>query len=558
MNNDLLAGILGGLTGELPLSMPGKSNTSSADGNFTELLRNRLADESAAGMSGESEVSRRSYSFAGINDFNPLMTAGLGSLGNRARNNQLRSADRGDAAGIKAVENRPSDQARTEKTDNGNSEDRRVEQKSEDKAETIQQNADEEATAEETTDETARSGRELIAAELAADAEESSALQVEAEGDLGEMNRQEKLAAEIARLEELLGAFSPEEKAALIQALQQLSPEDLKIMTESSDEFCQKLADLVNGMPDSAEKDELLAMVESPEFLQMLQALADLQNSATQATSALPIDPAILQGSADTEQETETETAANDEATLPNMAQLTDVQEIVNGSAAASSGMQNQASADVDQEASEHKKATENTDEKNVETLQEAVSTEPQNSEESLREEFKRLNQPVDEASSDNQLTETAEEPTLTNKSGNQTASAQPATPEQVKAAVEEAAKKFFTLFTEKASAGDRTATAETYSPEAIKRHSSMGNNSAGNEGNGFSSNTGTPASSMSAARPATPAPAANQIFSQMLEKAEFLKTQNGSKVLSMELDPGELGKLEMELTSRDGTVSAR
>jgi len=62
----------------------------------------------------------------------------------------------------------------------------------------------------------------------------------------------------------------------------------------------------------------------------------------------------------------------------------------------------------------------------------------------------------------------------------------------------------------------------------------------------------------MSAARPATPVPAATQIFSQMLEKAEYLKTENGSKILNMELDPGELGKLEMELTSRDGTVSAR
>ena len=146
----------------------------------------------------------------------------------------------------------------------------------------------------------------------------------------------------------------------------------------------------------------------------------------------------------------------------------------------------------------------------------------------------------------------------LANKANMQTTTAQPVTPEQAKAAVEEAAKKFFSLFAEKTAGGDKATTAATYSPEAVKRHSAMNNNSAGHGSNGFSSHNGTPASSMSAARPATPVPAATHIFSQMLEKAEYLKTENGSKILNMELDPGELGKLEMELTSRDGTVSAR
>lgn len=46
--------------------------------------------------------------------------------------------------------------------------------------------------------------------------------------------------------------------------------------------------------------------------------------------------------------------------------------------------------------------------------------------------------------------------------------------------------------------------------------------------------------------------------FTQMLERAELVKTKDGMKVLNLEVDQGEMGKLEMELKSKDGVVTAR
>jgi hypothetical protein len=46
--------------------------------------------------------------------------------------------------------------------------------------------------------------------------------------------------------------------------------------------------------------------------------------------------------------------------------------------------------------------------------------------------------------------------------------------------------------------------------------------------------------------------------FAQMLERAELVKTKDGMKVLNLEIDQGEMGKLEMELKSKDGVVTAR
>lgn len=54
------------------------------------------------------------------------------------------------------------------------------------------------------------------------------------------------------------------------------------------------------------------------------------------------------------------------------------------------------------------------------------------------------------------------------------------------------------------------------------------------------------------------PTPASSTFLSQLLEKAEMFKTSDGKKVLSLEMDPKELGKMEMELTSKDGTVTAK
>jgi flagellar hook-length control protein FliK len=580
MNNDLLAGILVGLPGELPVSRSKNSNNPSESGSFTLLLRDRIAEEATAGMTGEVANNRRSYSVAGTNDINPFLSARVYSSDNRARNDALLPVNRENRWNVKAIKTVSADKDAAGSVDGSASKRRDAENAAKDKITESQQSAsarasfakaredaateDNAATAASDRRETAASERneavvseideanvlETVAAlaaaieeaslssdeaaivnadalsEAAAEKSENAQVNADAENKLAVTNSQQTLTTQIARIEELLGAFSPEVKAAMIETLQQLSPEDLEIAAESSAEFCQKLSELVSEMPDSAEKDKLLGMLESAEFLQMMQALsAQNSNSASSDPTGLTADKAA-----------ENMVATSDKATAAQSATATiDAQQSADSNAAMKSETGDDEISTKEQDQAERRETAKNTSDKNVDTQKKTVTLEQEGGKESLREEFK-----------------------LASKTGHPTTAAPAVTPEQAKTAIEEAAKKFFTLFNEKAAGGERAATAETYSPEAIKRHSGMSNNSAGNGGNGFSSHTGTPASSMSAARPATPVPAANQIFSQMLEKAEYLKTQNGSKVLNMEFDPGELGKLEMELTSRDGTVSAR
>jgi|GEM_PF-1407038 len=603
MNNDLLAGILVGLPGELPVSRSKNSNNPSESGSFTLLLRDRIAEEATAGMTGEVANNRRSYSVAGTNDINPFLSARVYSSDNRARNDALLPVNRENRWNVKAIKTVSADKDAAGSVDGSASKRRDAENAAKDKITESQQSAsarasfakaredaateDNAATAASDRRETAASERneavvseideanvlETVAAlaaaieeaslssdeaaivnadalsEAAAEKSENAQVNADAENKLAVTNSQQTLTTQIARIEELLGAFSPEVKAAMIETLQQLSPEDLEIAAESSAEFCQKLSELVSEMPDSAEKDKLLGMLESAEFLQMMQALsAQNSNSASSDPTGLTADKAA-----------ENMVATSDKATAAQSATATiDAQQSADSNAAMKSETGDDEISTKEQDQAERRETAKNTSDKNVDTQKKTVTLEQEGGKESLREEFKRLNQLSDSSSTENQQPATTEEPALASKTGHPTTAAPAVTPEQAKTAIEEAAKKFFTLFNEKAAGGERAATAETYSPEAIKRHSGMSNNSAGNGGNGFSSHTGTPASSMSAARPATPVPAANQIFSQMLEKAEYLKTQNGSKVLNMEFDPGELGKLEMELTSRDGTVSAR
>ncbi|EKD83696.1 MAG: hypothetical protein ACD_39C00514G0001, partial [uncultured bacterium] len=459
MNNDLLAGILVGLSGELPVSKPGSSNSKAEPGDFMALLRNRINDDFAAGMSDEESSSKRSYSFAGFSDLSPLLSTGLDSLGNSARNDQLKAAGREDSWSTRASETSRVDKANAKNVDKSNSEDRKEENRVGDKDEKVQQQSKDRATEEckenDATDcdsttaqasdntETTDSESELTAGAIAVSSELATELGTTVAEEGATSPVENDLATEIARLEEMLGAISPEEKAALIEALQQLSPEDLKIVAESPDEFCQKLTELVSEMPESAEKDALLAMVESPGFLQMMQAMADQQSNTAASTATMPA-------------ETEAETSNNDEdAEAKNVAQMTDAQEIVNANAVASSETDVQDSADKEQSQADRRETTKNTDGKNVEKQQETASLEPESNKESLREEFKRLNQSANQATSDNQQPETTEEPVSANKSSNQTTGAQPATQEQAKAVMEETAKKFFTLFSEKASGGD-------------------------------------------------------------------------------------------------------
>ncbi|NLF97168.1 MAG: hypothetical protein GX569_10545 [Candidatus Riflebacteria bacterium] len=586
MNNDILAGISGVFTFELPQNKQSATDKS-ASSDFLSLLQQQLGATSAENMAGEVTGNARIYSFSAISSINPLLAERPEKFEIPVRNDQFREDVRA--------------QSFREKYDSVNASER----KDKDDSRTAESETSEEAGKEsksEATEQTESTDKRVEAAEVETEAAETVAVSDEAllklESQVETQNIPETSAGEAADLvktaenadnlganrvsdseaevsvandkkldyaalvEELAGTLTEDEKVALAEVLQSLTPQELAALSESPESFKEVLGELIDAMPDSEAKDELLTLAESPELMQLLQNLADQQKAAevANAQQSMPQTDSetIVQEAVVVEHEqkqgdknSEEHAVSHDPAQLATVVEAADA--VVANNSEGETLTEEKAASDT-----ERHETTRNTKEKNVETSQLSETSEQPKNEESLREEFKRLNQPINEAASSSDQAETADEPVLANKSNMQTATAQSVTPEQAKAAVEEAAKKFFSLFSEKTVGGEKATEAATYSPEAVKRHSTMNNNSAGHGSNGFSSHNGTPASSMSAARPATPVPAATQIFSQMLEKAEYLKTENGSKILNMELDPGDLGKLEMELTSRDGTVSAR
>ncbi len=579
MNNDILAGISGIFPFELPQNKQNAADES-RPGDFLSLLQQTLNEESAGSMAGEFAGVARTCSFTGINTVNPLLTQRPRQLTPPPQKRQ--SSPTEDATSYIKQHDTPitsaehdEDQVRSSNSDN----DRKLENS--EKSQAID-NSDHEEVAvenepvvEETLPETDEMNlainQTLEPLQESVSPATADSIQTETT-DVSEAPAEpcvEEIAMASAVLksdfqsliQKLSDNLSAEEKAAIVEALQGLSQQDLAALAESPEEFKAILGELIAAMPESEAKEELSTLVESPEFMQLLTNMAEQQK----ATAEVSINEAEVQNaSAQAEQMSGTvqhesrhvAKSPEQHAATNNTVQIEEADESTVLNQIADSAGEDKAEKTAADD--NHRENKGNTNEKNVETSQNRATNEQPQNEESLRQEFKRLNQSAHEATSSSGQTESVDEPGLANKSNMQTVTAHPVTPEQAKAAVEEAARKFFSLFAEKSAGGDKATTATTYSPEAVKRHSAMSNNSAGHGSNGFSSHNGTSASSMSAARPAPPAPAASHIFSQMLEKAEYLKTENGSKILNMELDPGELGKLKMELTSRDGTVSAR
>jgi len=586
MNNDILAGISGLFTFELPQNKQNATDKSPS-GDFLSLLQQQLGEASAENITGELTGNARIYSFSGISAINPLLSERPEKFEIPVRNDQLREDVRAQSFREKYDSANASE--RIDKDDNRTAESETAEEAGKDsKSEATEQteSTDKRAEAAEVDTEAAETAAVSDEALLTLESQfetqnipETSAgeaddlVKAAENADILSANRVSDSESEVsvttdkqvdyaALVEELAGTLTEDEQVALVEVLQSLTPQEITALIESPESFKEVLGELIDSMSDSEAKDKLLTLTESPELMQLLQNLADQQKSAEAVSAEQSISHTasgkVVQETDIVESEQkQTDDLDEEQTVILDQTQVAHAAEAADAMAVDVPEVENvteeKAAAD-----SERHEATRDTKETNVETTQPREASEQPKNEESLREEFKRLNQPVNEATSSSDQAETADEPILANKSNMQTATAQPATPEQAKAAVEEAAKKFFSLFSEKTGGGEKATEAATYSPEAVKRHSAMNNNSAGNGSNGFSSHNGTPASSMSAARPATPVPAATQIFSQMLEKAEYLKTENGSKILNMELDPGDLGKLEMELTSRDGTVSAR
>lgn len=553
MNNDILAGILGGLTGNVSPVQTGKKHDSTETGDFMALLRDRLtfdADTITGSTQSNNNFSFRAQRTTG--DLNPLMYMG---------------------AETKFVRN----EKPTVEITSGKSQENDVRFEETDKRA---------GKSEESSIEAADRDPKAVDDRKATDAEKAAKSAVENGGEAVS----EELEAENPELAKLLAAFSPEEKAALIEALKQLSPQDLQALSESPAEFEQQLIELVKELPESDLKDDLTSMLEKPEFMQLLEAVAAAGKAEASAEDA---QTAIEQAMIGQEQAAGEKSAVTTEAVMNQagheqamaaavkqeaaVSETADVQAasdnektLVNGSedsqastavAETEVASKEAAAGDDKGEAKADKAALKNTEDKNAEILKNAQVKPDSGEGESLRQEFKKLNEQASTAGTSGEEAADAE----VSSNGNSTVQ-QPAshnmTPTEVKSAVEEVAKRFFSVLGDKNGSGNsEKAGSHVYSanPETLKK-GSLTSNGAGNSsmGNGFSSQSGTTTGSTAAARPGAPAPAANAVFSELLEKAEFVKTKDGSKVLNLELDPKEMGKIEMELTSRDGSVTAR
>ena len=187
-----------------------------------------------------------------------------------------------------------------------------------------------------------------------------------------------------------------------------------------------------------------------------------------------------------------------------------------------------------------------------VETLKEDDSVVPQ---ESLRKEFARLTGQDNQTSSENADTAVMDQTVVAME---QQASQAAATADST---ADETADKIFAALTEKLDGvegkGSKTQVIAGGAEGANKGFNMNQNNGSGMN-NGFSFQSGSSQTYDASGKIAQPQSAPAMNFSELLTKAEMVKTKDGAKVMNIEVDQEGVGKLELELISKDGEVTAR
>ena len=187
-----------------------------------------------------------------------------------------------------------------------------------------------------------------------------------------------------------------------------------------------------------------------------------------------------------------------------------------------------------------------------VETLQKDDSVVP---EESLRKEFARLTGQDSQTSSESADTATMDQTVVAME---QQAPQAAATADST---AEETADKIFAALTEKLGGveGKSSKTqAIAGNAEGANKGFSMNQNNGSGMNNGFSFQSGSSQTYDASGKVAQPQSAPAMNFSELLTKAEMIKTKDGAKVMNIEVDQEGMGKLELELISKDGEVTAR
>lgn len=369
-------------------------------------------------------------------------------------------------------------------------------------------------------------------------------------------------------LKELADNLSEEQKAELVTALMELPSEDLEIIAENPEILTAELLKVVEALPDSENKQQLLEMIDSDAFSALTEQLAEVVCAEKAGQQSLQDSEKVQTTSADNADEHANTTG---KVKASKFAKATDAHKIESTSreesteaselsedSPESNSSATEKDADLDKAEKEyklkdlHKKADLN------DQRTDNSSEVEKNSQESLRSAFKKLNQ-----NNSNQETPSAsainEQVSLKSESPSSESVFridQSVIAGKIATTDEVVRKIASTLMNQNSETGLKRA-AFTYSPASI--NSQKGTTFHNNAGNGFS-NGFSQSQSQSAQTVTRQVPNVNNsvFLSQLLEKAEMFKTSDGKKVLSLEMDPKELGKMEMELTSKDGAVTAK
>ncbi len=551
MNNDFLAGILSGQTGPVPPLQNGRNKNNNIEtGDFVSILRNRLAfdaDKTTGSTQSTTNFAFRAKSSAG--EINPLLISGA----------ETRFPERNKPTVEIKSEKRLENDARSEATANRKAEETRGNKDDNElKADSTRES---DHTDEVSKDEAPKAEEQAETAEKAAEAGLVS---------------QEQLAA----LQAMIEKFDPEQQQQLVEALEQMSPQDLLALAEAPEEFKQALLELTAEMPDSDEKQELLSLLNGEEFSEMLKQLSEEirlaiaedgtgRENSSEVPAAVEMMQTIGEAVANDEFVDKTSTEQHQAAVAQKVKSAVNAGEEevettdASGQAEEISSTETEAVVETDSEVKA--KAGKNQEkaevsEKNDQKQQARLESDKPGEHESLRQEFKKLNQTAQESSQSSQSDE-AQAPGQAPTTGQNTSAQQPAVQTELRQAIEEAARRFLSAMNGKSSEGNAKTEShsQVYTADSFRKPVQASNGS-GNSGmnNGFAFQSGSTSNQNSVNKAAAPLPLNTTNFAELMEKAEFVKTKDGAKILNLELAQKELGKVEMELTSKDGAVTAR
>lgn len=366
-------------------------------------------------------------------------------------------------------------------------------------------------------------------------------------------------------LSELVGELSENEKAAIFEALMAMDTQELEAVAETPETFVSQLITAVEQLPASAETDNLLEKLNSEEFSLMLGELASAMvktddSSAQKTSTAIGESEELIQANKTTRQAevhiNEKQAKAPEKLESKEGADNTESQEVAADESVMDRGQMND-SANKGNKNEKVGKNNQESSEKQTKETNENTASAGITETESLRKAFKRENQSETTTLPDSSLESASKPAESLNSVKPHTGASEVNT-----AAVENKIPNVEVLIQKlvgTAKSDNNIAKKGAFSFDSVSTNNQSSSRPQNNAGNGFANGFSQNQTYSAQGNVKQPVAANNSLFlSQLLEKAEMFKTSDGKKVLSLEMDPKELGKMEMELTSKDGTVTAK